>query len=45
MTLENELRHGLERGEFLLHYQPIVDSGGNILGAEALLRWRIVSVD
>ena len=40
MALENELRHGLERGEFLLHYQPIVDSGGNILGAEALLRWQ-----
>jgi diguanylate cyclase (GGDEF)-like protein/PAS domain S-box-containing protein len=40
MTLENELRHGLRRGEFLLHYQPIVDSRGNILGAEALLRWQ-----
>ncbi len=40
LALENELRHGLERGEFFLIYQPIVDAGGNIVGAEALLRWQ-----
>lgn len=40
MALESELRHGLKRGEFLLHYQPIVDRHGHILGAEALLRWQ-----
>ena len=40
LALGNDLRQGLERGEFILHYQPIVDAGGNILGAEALLRWQ-----
>ncbi len=40
LALENELRQGLERGEFFLNYQPIVDAGGNIVGAEALLRWQ-----
>ena len=40
LAMENEMRQGLERGEFLLIYQPIVDAGGNIVGAEALLRWQ-----
>jgi len=40
LAMGNELRQGLERGEFFLHYQPIVDGDGNILGAEALLRWQ-----
>ncbi len=40
LALENDLRQGLERGEFFLNYQPIVDAGGNIVGAEALLRWQ-----
>ncbi len=40
LALGNELRQGLERGEFFLHYQPIVDAGGNMVGAEALLRWQ-----
>lgn len=40
LALGNDLRQGLEHGEFILHYQPIVDGGGNILGAEALLRWQ-----
>jgi diguanylate cyclase (GGDEF)-like protein len=31
----------LDRGEFILHYQPLVDlSDGTIRGAEALARWR-----
>jgi len=34
------LRHALERGELELRYQPLVDAGGRILGAESLLRWR-----
>jgi len=38
-ALEADLRQGLQRGEFLLHYQPVVDAGGKVLGAEALVRW------
>jgi diguanylate cyclase (GGDEF)-like protein len=39
--LENEMRAGLARGEFEVHYQPIVDARTEtIRGAEALLRWR-----
>ena len=41
MKLEGELRGALERGEFLLHYQPRVDlRSGEISGLEALLRWQ-----
>ena len=41
MTLENDLRRALERNEFEVHYQPIVDAYSNtVVSAEALLRWR-----
>jgi diguanylate cyclase (GGDEF)-like protein/PAS domain S-box-containing protein len=41
LELETALRHALARGEFLLHYQPLVDmTSGNIMGLEALLRWQ-----
>jgi diguanylate cyclase (GGDEF)-like protein len=41
LRLEAELRAGLERREFRLHYQPIVDiANGRIAGFEALLRWQ-----
>jgi EAL domain-containing protein (putative c-di-GMP-specific phosphodiesterase class I) len=39
--LERELRSGLKRREFILHYQPIINMAtGEITGAEALVRWQ-----
>ncbi|MEX2197913.1 MAG: EAL domain-containing protein [Burkholderiales bacterium] len=41
LSLEGRLRQALERGEFVLHYQPIVRlEDGTISSVEALLRWR-----
>jgi diguanylate cyclase (GGDEF)-like protein/PAS domain S-box-containing protein len=40
LGLEHELRLGLERGEFSVHYQPEVTiEGSKLVAAEALLRW------
>ncbi len=40
LTLENDLRQGIERQEFRLYYQPQVDlATGRTVGIEALLRW------
>jgi diguanylate cyclase (GGDEF)-like protein len=41
LALEAGLRHGLERNEFRVHYQPKIDmTSGEITGVEALLRWQ-----
>jgi len=38
---ERELRHALESGELVLHYQPKIElESGFIAGAEALIRWQ-----
>ncbi len=40
LSLENSLRHALDRGELSLHYQPVVRLANDaIVGMEALLRW------
>jgi diguanylate cyclase (GGDEF)-like protein/PAS domain S-box-containing protein len=38
-TVESDLRLALLRGEFVLHYQPVMNGRGHILGVEALVRW------
>jgi diguanylate cyclase (GGDEF)-like protein len=40
LVLENEIREGIEKGQFVAFYQPKIDLGtGRIHGCEALVRW------
>ena len=41
LRIESQLHHAVERGEFMLAYQPIVDAiTRRIVSCEALVRWR-----
>jgi diguanylate cyclase (GGDEF)-like protein len=41
LELENDLRRAFDAGDFQIHYQPKVDLvTGQVVGVEALLRWR-----
>ena len=38
-AVEVDLRHGLEHGELVLYYQPVVNHNNAMIGVEALVRW------
>ncbi|MNR09714.1 Phytochrome-like protein cph2 [compost metagenome] len=40
VTLEQDMLTGLHSGEFYLVYQPQLDLHGQVIGAEALCRWK-----
>jgi len=41
LAMEHDLWQALERGEFVVHYQPLLAiSTGRIMGTEALVRWQ-----
>jgi diguanylate cyclase (GGDEF)-like protein len=41
LELESELHHAVDRHEFVLHFQPVIDlTDGHITGTEALVRWQ-----
>jgi diguanylate cyclase (GGDEF)-like protein/PAS domain S-box-containing protein len=41
MYIEQALRQAIKQQEFILHYQPVISlESGEIIGAEALIRWQ-----
>ena len=41
LELKAEIQHGLDRGEFIVYYQPVIDlRTKETIGFEALVRWR-----
>jgi diguanylate cyclase (GGDEF)-like protein/PAS domain S-box-containing protein len=41
MSMKTALRQAIENGEFLIHYQPQIDTFSNtMVGLEALIRWQ-----
>lgn len=41
LRLETELRRSVDEGDFLLHYQPLIDLDTlTVVGVEALIRWQ-----
>jgi diguanylate cyclase (GGDEF)-like protein len=41
LAVEREILHALQRDEFVVYYQPLVDvDTGRIMGTEALVRWQ-----
>ncbi len=46
LRMESRLRHALEEGEFVLHYQTIHDTQtAAVVAAEAFIRWPAMSAD
>ena len=39
LNLEQDLRIAIDQGRFILCYHPQTDADGNLMGAEALIRW------
>jgi diguanylate cyclase (GGDEF)-like protein len=40
-ALDGDLREALKRGEFVLHFQPVIElNNGRVSSVEALVRWR-----
>jgi diguanylate cyclase (GGDEF)-like protein len=39
MSLLGDLHRAIGSGELTLHYQPVIDINGSIVGAEGLIRW------
>ncbi len=40
LSLERDIRSGIIENEFVLYYQPQMNSAGELTGAEALVRWQ-----